>query len=149
MVVDQQVDGAHEHTHPMTGRFARIREAQEGSSAVEMALVTLVVAILILGMIEFALAYWTLNQLQLAVEETGRYAMVFNSSITPATAESYMQNYLPGSSTKDCTSPSANQFCVNATKSGNTMTLTAYYGLNIIGLTGTFTIAGRTTVPLD
>jgi hypothetical protein len=31
----------------------------------------------------------------------------------------------------------------------NTMTLTAYYGFEVIGLTGPIMLTGKTTVPLD
>lgn len=134
----------------MIGRLAHIRRAEEGATAVEMAIVMTAMLLLIFGMIEFALAYWTMHSLQLAADETGRYAMVFNKTITPATAEGHMQTYFfPGAGI--CTNPSAGQYSVCATQSTNpnTMTLTATYGFNIIGIGGSFTLAGETTVPID
>lgn len=132
----------------MIARLAYFRTAEEGATAAEMALVVLAALILIFGSVEFALAFWSMNQLQLAVEETGRWLMV-NNSATPAQAEARMQYYLPGSSTTGCTSPSAGQLCVNATQSSGTMTLTASYGFNVIGIGGHFTLASQATVPLD
>lgn len=138
----------------MIDRLAQIRGADDGATAVEMALVMMAALILILGMIEFALAYWTMHTLLLAVEETGRYVMIHNtdSNIT-SEAESYMQQYMPGSSTTGCTSPAAGEFCVDAQQSTsnntNTMTLTASYGFDLIGLTGTIPLVSQNTVPLD
>jgi Flp pilus assembly protein TadG len=137
----------------MIGRLAHIRRAEEGATAVELVVVMSAALVLIFGMIEFALAYWTMHSLQLATDEGGRYAMVYNKQITLATAESYMTNFLPGasSSCSNPASPSAGQYCVNAFKSTDLkkMTLTATYGFNLIGIGGTFTLAGVTTVPLD
>jgi Flp pilus assembly protein TadG len=141
----------------MTGRFAQLREAEEGATAVEMALVMFATLLLILGMVEFAIAYWTMNTLELAVQEAGRhaYVMINNSAISPAqypqTLESYMQQYLPGPSTQGCTSPNPGQFCVNAVQSpsGNTVTLQASYGFDVLGITGTYTLGSQNTVPLD
>ena len=141
----------------MTGRFAPLRQAEEGATAVEMALVMMVALLLILGMVEFALAYWTMNTLSLAVEETGRYVyvMINNSAISPAqypqTLESRMQLYLPGPSTQGCTNPNPGQYCVNAVQSpsSNTVTLQASYGFDVLGITGTYTLGSQNTVPLD
>lgn len=131
---------------------------------VEFAIVMTAALTLILGIIEFALAYWTMNQLQLAVEETGRYAyvMINDPNIAPAqyaqTLENRMQEYLTGSSSPSCTTPSnppAGQYCVyasspsNPNNPNNTMTLQASYGFNLIGLTGNMTLASENTVPLD
>jgi Flp pilus assembly pilin Flp len=142
----------------MTGRFAQIRQAEEGATAVEMALVMMVALLLILGMVEFALAYWTMNTLSLAVEETGRYVyvMINNPAISPAqypqTLETHMGYYLPpGPSTPVCTNPSPGQYCVNAVQStsSNTVTLQASYGFDVLGITGTYTLGSQNTVPLD
>lgn len=134
----------------MIARLAHIRRADEGTTAVEMAVVMMAVLFLILGTIEFAIAYWTMHSLQLAVDVTGRQAMVYHTLATPAAAESYMQQYFFPSA-GICTTPSSGQYCVNVTQSNstNTMTLTASYGFDIIGITGGFTLAGQTTVPLD
>lgn len=134
----------------MIDRFMHIRRAEEGTTAVEMAVVIMAVLFLILGSIEFALAYWTMHTLQLAVQEAGRWVMVNNTDPNITTdAESQMTTYyLPGAQV--CISPSPGQYCVNAIQSANnnTVTLTAYYGFDV-GITGSFTLTGETTVPLD
>src|SRR5208283_1678709 len=78
---------AGEHAHPMTlpiaiRRIRGLRGSEEGATAVEMAVVLFTVMVLILGMVEFAVGYFTLHSMLLAVEEVGRYVMVNNASCT-------------------------------------------------------------------
>ena len=139
--------------------LANLRRCEQGATATEMALVLLAFIILVFGMIEFAVAYWTLHTMLLALEEVGRFAMVNNSTITTNTAEQFVCNVLTGS-TSSCTNPApgsscgatAGQYCVNAVQSSssNTMTLTATFGFNFIGLTGSsIPLGSQVTVPLD
>jgi Flp pilus assembly protein TadG len=137
----------------MIRRIAHIRSADEGATAVELVVVMTAALFLIFGMIEFAIAYWTMHMLQFATQEGGRYAMVMvhNGDSNPTTgAETVMQGNIWGPSSV-CTSPTAGQYCVKATLGANnkTLTLTAYYGFDIIGFTGKFALTGQTTVPLD
>jgi len=53
----------------------RIPAARDGSAALEFALVFPVVALFLIGTIEFGRLFWQRNSLEHAVEETGRYAM--------------------------------------------------------------------------
>jgi Flp pilus assembly protein TadG len=62
------------------------RGADEGSAAVEAAVVMTVLLLLLVGSLEFAQALWIYNTMLLAVEEAGRYAMVYNHQ-APITCE--------------------------------------------------------------
>jgi len=116
---------------------------------VEMAVVLMAVILLILGMIEFSIAYWNMHTLLLAVEEVGRWVMVNNTTVTTTGAQTRMQLHLPAASSI-CTTPSAGQYCVSATASNGQMTLTASYGYNVIGITGSpLILKSQNTVPLD
>ena len=129
--------------------FAKFRSSGGGATAVEMAVVLMAVILLILGMIEFSIAYWNMHTLLLAVEEVGRWVMVNNTTVTTAAAQTRMQQYLPAASSI-CTTPSAGQYCVSATASNGLMTLTASYGYNVIGITGSpLILKSQNTVPLD
>jgi hypothetical protein len=121
----------------------------EGTAAVEAALIAPVLFFAILGIVEFGTALWQWNTMLLAVEQAGRYVMVNNSSCDVSCAETQMQAVL--SSASICTTPSAGQICVSATTSAGTpssMTLTTAYSFNLLSLFGPFTITSRGTVPL-
>jgi Flp pilus assembly protein TadG len=126
----------------------------EGSTAVEAAIVFSLFFTLIFGIVEFGMALWQWNTMQLAVLEAGRYAMVNNGNITPAIAEHNMQAALPGAAIS-CplpASPAAGAWYVCATTTAgapNTMSLSASYGYNIIGFAGPFNVTAQATVPLD
>lgn len=52
--------------------------SEEGATAVEAALIISTLLLLVFGAIEFGRAFWTYNTMVLAVEEAGRYVMVYN-----------------------------------------------------------------------
>jgi len=52
--------------------------AEDGAAAVEAGISMSVLLLLIVGSIEFGRALWTYNTMLLAVEQAGRYAMVYN-----------------------------------------------------------------------
>jgi|SRR6516164_977163 len=60
----------------------------EGSVAVEGAIALLVLIITVLGIIEFGVAFYNLNTMQVVMEETGRYAMVHHGGDTLAVCQS-------------------------------------------------------------
>src|SRR5437868_14748052 len=68
----------------------------EGSTAVEAAVVFSLLFTLVFGIVEFGMALWQLNTMQLVVLQEGRYAMVNNGTITQAIAHNDMQNMPPG-----------------------------------------------------
>jgi hypothetical protein len=58
----------------------------------------------------------------------------------------------PGTVSTTCTTPTADQICLSAdTTAGTafTMTLTAAYGFNVIGLSPTYVLSSQATIPLD
>lgn len=57
-------------------RIARLRTAEDGSSAVEFALVAPILVSLIFGVFEFGRAIWTQGMLDYAVEQASRCASV-------------------------------------------------------------------------
>jgi Flp pilus assembly protein TadG len=126
----------------------------EGAVAVEAAITFSLLLILIFGIIEFGMALWQLNTMQLVVLQEGRFAMVNNATITTTTAASDMQNALPGA-TIQCplpSSPAAGSQYVCATQSTGTpptMSLSANYGYKVLGLAGPFNVTAQATVPLD
>lgn len=128
----------------------------EGSTAVEAAIVFSLLFTLIFGIVEFGTALWQWNTMELAVLQAGRYVMVNNANgtILPATAEAQMQVVLPSASIS-CplpTSPAAGSWYVCATTTAGTpptMSLSASYGYSIIGLAAPFKVAAQATVPLD
>ena len=73
-------------SHPMMSMCSlyRFRGADEGATAVEAALVIVVFALLIFGLIQFAEIFWTWNTMMLALGEGGRYAMVYNPTNFPS-----------------------------------------------------------------
>ncbi len=149
VVVGEPAESKHDAADAMMTSFAKFRSSGGGATAVEMAVVLMAVILLILGMIEFSIAYWNMHTLLLAVEEVGRWVMVNNTTVTTVAAQTRMQQYLPAASSI-CTTPSAGQYCVSATASNGRMTLTASYGYNVIGITGSpLILKSQNTVPLD
>jgi Flp pilus assembly protein TadG len=61
---------------PMLNIIKKFQKGEQGAAAVEMAFVFPLFLLFVLGIIEFARAYWTLNSMQLTIDEAGRYAML-------------------------------------------------------------------------
>ena len=129
----------------------RRRGSDEGTVAIEAALLLPVFLLALLGVIEFGAALWQWNTMLLAVEQAGRWAMINNSdSNLVADVENQMQAVLPSAAV--CTAPKPGQICVNVSSSAgtpSTMTLTASYNFNLLALFGPFTLTSQGTVPLD
>jgi Flp pilus assembly protein TadG len=133
------------------------RGRDEGGVVVEAALTITILLLLIIGIIQFAYAFYQWNTMALALQDVGRKVMVSYASTACDTtcAESAMQAILTSASAS-CASPSspgAGQMCVNATTAtgrtgAGTMTLTASYGLNLLTISP-FTITAATKVPLE
>lgn len=64
------------------------RGKEEGSAAVEAAIVLPVLLLFVIGSVEFGRALWMYHTMLLAVEEAGRYAMVYGESPNLLTAAS-------------------------------------------------------------
>lgn len=105
----------------MATAFSRIRifgRNTAGATAVEFALVALILFALMFAIIEFGRAWWTKNALQYAVERAVRYAVICNGACpgdaavqTYATNQVYGQSV--GSSSFSVTHPDAATTCVN------------------------------------
>ena len=54
------------------------RSSEDGSATVEAGVTISALLLLIVGTVEFGQALWTSNTMLLAIEEAGRYAMVYN-----------------------------------------------------------------------
>jgi len=67
-----------------TARYFRLLRSEEGATAVEAAILLSAFLVITLGLVEFAMAYWNYSTMLLAVDEGGRYAMVYNPVNFPA-----------------------------------------------------------------
>jgi len=123
-------------------RLARSRRGrEEGSAAVEAAFVLPVLILFVIGCIEFGRVLWTYHTMVLAVEEGGRYAMVYGASPTLLTSAS-CPNATPVD-LKHCTKARAQTYLTNYlstaqadasedTSSPANMTVSATYTYNFI-----------------
>jgi Flp pilus assembly protein TadG len=75
---------------PMWDRH-RLRGAEEGATAVETAIVLPAFMLVVFGIVEFTQIFWTWNTMLLALEEAGRYAMVYHSG-PPASCADTLAN---------------------------------------------------------
>jgi Flp pilus assembly protein TadG len=64
------------------------RGKEEGSAVVEAAFVMPILLLFVIGSVEFGRALWTYHTMLLAVEEAGRYAMVYAASPSLLTSAS-------------------------------------------------------------
>jgi Flp pilus assembly protein TadG len=124
------------------------RRPDEGATTVEAAIVFSALLAVIFGIIEFGTAIWQWNTMMLAVQDVGRYAMINNA--TAADVETQMQNMLPSASV--CTLPTPGNMCVSATTTAGTapdpltITLTAIYAYDFLGIANSLGISGALTV---
>jgi Flp pilus assembly protein TadG len=133
-----------------------LRDAEDGATAVEAALVLSLFVGVVLSIVDFAEAFFIWNTLQLVVGQTSRNVIVQNgipgSSCDSTCAQTALQKAIPDASI--CSAPTAGQYCINAkcnpasctsATSTPTMTLSALYGFNFVG---TYTLTGQITVPI-
>src|SRR5262249_5365942 len=98
---------------------------------------------------------WQWNTMEFAVEQAGRWAMLNPSDATLVSdAEAQMTQVL--SSASSCTvtgtavnPPAAGNVCVYASSATSTITLTAIYAYNPLGVSRAFTVTSQTTCPID
>ena len=134
------------------------RGKEEGSAAIEAALVLLVLPMFLIGSVEFGRALWMGHTMLLAVEEAGRYAMVYGASPSLLTSASCPN--VATVSLANCAVAKANAYLadyggtgVNVTSSAATSTLTiqATYTFNFIDPIllpfGPITLSNQVTVP--
>jgi TadE-like protein len=72
----------------VTQRGPSRRGGEEGSAAVEAAFILPLLLLVLIGSVEFGRAFWTYHRMLLAVEEAGRYAMVYGASPSLLTSAS-------------------------------------------------------------
>ena len=75
--------------------FQTYKRSNDGATAVEFSLVALPFIMMLFGIIEVGRAVWTMNGVQYAVEQTGRYAAL-NSDLTNEEFQTYAENELSG-----------------------------------------------------
>jgi Flp pilus assembly protein TadG len=142
----------------------------EGAVAVEAAITLFALLLLIFGIIEYGTAFWQWNTMALAVEQAGRYVMVYHDypnnppgcvgTLAFCAETKVMQPVLGASRAPVCasvngvpTAPAPGNLCVYAAPplgaNPQTMTLTALYNFNLIALAGPFTMTSQATFPLD
>jgi Flp pilus assembly protein TadG len=56
------------------------RSAEEGAAAIEAAFIVPLLLLMMFGTVECARAFWTYHRMLLALEDAGRYAMVYAAS---------------------------------------------------------------------
>ena len=123
----------------MSRKRCSLRRAENGAVGVEAAVTMMAMIFLILGSVQFGLVFWNWNTMLLAVEEAGRYAMLYNPTNYPSGP--------PGSSCSvgsptlaNCAAAWANQnwgnnftvTCTNPSGSPPTMTCTATFTFNFM-----------------
>ena len=117
------------------------RGKEEGSAAVEAGLVLPILLLFVVGSVEFGRALWTYHRMLLAVEEAGRYAMVYGASPSLLTSASCPSGPI---TIADCAVARANTYLTTYGATGvsvsssedasspKNMTITATYTFNFI-----------------
>jgi Flp pilus assembly pilin Flp len=141
-----------------TRRKRRFFGSEEGATAVEAALVLSVFVGMVLAIVDFAQAFFTWNTLQLVVGQASRYVIVQTSIPNPpgskycppasppvSCAISALTTLLPDASSNCTGAPAPDQYCVDASCTATTCSLSALYGFKFGGL---YTLTGQITVPI-
>ena len=77
-------------------RFALRRNRRSGASLVEFAFVVPVFLLVVLGMLEYARFFYTMQVMNNAAREGARYAVVNTNNVNTANVQSYVDSYLSG-----------------------------------------------------
>jgi hypothetical protein len=114
----------------------------------------------VLIVIDFAQAFFIWNTLQLVVGQASRYVTVQTSIPNPpgsssadcppvgsatSCAISALTTLLPTASPSCTAGPGSGQYCVDASCTATSCSLSAVYGFKFLG---TYTLAGQITVPI-
>ena len=134
--------------------------SEDGATAVEAAIVLSVFLGVVLTIVDFAQAFFIWNTLQLVVGQASRYVIVQTSIPNPpgsasadcrptgsatSCAKSALTTLLPSASPSCAGAPAAGQYCVDASCTTASCSLSALYGFKFIGL---YTLTGQITVPI-
>jgi Flp pilus assembly protein TadG len=147
-------------------RFCR---SEDGATAVEMAIIITAFMLLIFGIVQFSQIFWAWNTMLLAIEEGGRYAMIYNAKNFPsgppasscsvatptlancavAQANAVLAAYPSPSVTISCTAGPSD--CTNVTSSIMTIqgTFTFDFVTPVLFPYGPLTLTSEYTVPLS
>ena len=143
-----------------TPRKRRLRGAEDGATAVEAALVLSILIGVVLIIIDFAQAFFIWNALQLVVGQASRYVMVQTSIPNPpgspsagcpragsaaSCAISTLTMLLPDASSSCSGAPTPGQYCVSASCTSTSCSLSAMYGFKFLGV---YTLMRQITVPI-
>jgi Flp pilus assembly protein TadG len=165
LVLSGMGKGASGLPHPMTtaaatGRKRGLRCSEGGATAVEAAFVLSILVGMVLVIVDFAQAFFIWNTLQLVVGQASRSVIVQTSIPNPpgsaladcppagsatSCAKSALTTLLPGASSSCTGAPTSGQYCVSASCTTATCSLSALYGFKFVG---TYTLAGQITVPV-
>jgi Flp pilus assembly protein TadG len=140
----------------------RRRGAEEGSAAIEAAIILPILLLLVAGTIEFAFVYWVSNSMLLAVEAAGRNAMVNSAAcaagLLPSSSctTSYAQENAITQAQNNLPALNGSSFNVSATTQTGTgtpsLTITVTYDVTFLGSVfmpgGGMTLTHQVTVPL-
>ena len=146
-------------TTAATRRKRGLRGSEDGATAVEAALVLPIFVVMLLGIVDFAQAFFVWNTLQLVVGQASRYVIVQTSIPNPpgskycppagsaaSCAISALTTLLPGASSSCTGSPTPGQYCVSASCTTTSCSLSALYGFSFVG---SYTLTGQITVPIS
>lgn len=153
-------------------RYFRLLRSEEGATAAEAAIVLSTFLVITFGLVQFAMVYWNYSTMLLAVDEGGRYAMVYNQgppapcgaqtqapgcpsltanaleNCTAAQAQTVLTNYKAPAAVK----VSAKRFHVPESPT-DTMIICSSYSFSFIAPTllpfGPIALKSQVTVPLD
>jgi len=75
--------------------FFKYFKNEDGATAVEFGMVSVLFLVFIFSIIEFSRIYWTMNALEYAIENTARYAMV-NKNASDITLVDYARTSMSG-----------------------------------------------------
>ena len=119
-----------------------LHRTEDGGPMVDAALIFTALLVLILGIIAFGSAYWAWNTMLLAVEEAGRYAMLYNPNTGYADARPRKPAAWPRRPSAAAPSPGRIRSAglssalspapAAVAASGSTITFTAQYNFNFI-----------------
>lgn len=144
------------------------RGGETGAAAVEAAVTISVLLLLIIGSAEIARAFWTYNTMLLAVEEAGRYAMLYSHGSPAGCQSQSVATHCPAPSNTalaNCTATRAQQVlsayqtskigisvAEDTTSSPATVTICASYSFDFIAPQllryGPLDLTSRVIVPL-
>ena len=123
-------------------------EKRSGAAAVEFAIILPVLLVIVMGLIDFAMALYTQNTLQFAVERAARYAIVNQSDATTA-FESQVTTHLAGILADSDVTITVTADSADGMEFVTIDAIKPYtFSLPFVSFLGSITVSGNTRVPL-